>query len=69
MKEGEEGIVVSILDGLMSTKRLADLGIIPNTKIKVLKKALFGPIEISAKDSKLVIGRGLASKILVKINE
>ncbi len=69
MKEGQEGNVISILDGITTTKRLADLGIIQNTKIKVLKKAPFGPIEVIARNSRLVIGRHLASKILVRLDE
>ncbi len=67
MKEGQRGIIVSILGGRMATKRLADLGVTPGTKVKVLRNAPFhGPIEIEARDSRLVLGRGLASKVLVK---
>ena len=67
LKEKEEAVIVSILGGRMATKRLADLGLTPGTKIKVLRKAPFcGPIEIEARGSKLILGRGLSSKILVK---
>lgn len=67
MKEGEEGIVAAIYGGQMVNKRLMDLGLILKTRIKILEKAPFrGPIEIEVIGSKLVIGRGLAAKILVK---
>lgn len=65
---GQNGEIVSVMGGFMATKRLADLGLISGTKIKVIKKAPFsGPIKIEVRGSRLVLGRGLASKILVKI--
>jgi len=67
LKPDEDAELISILGGQMVTKRLADLGLTPGTKIKVLRKAsFFGPIEIEVRGSKLVLGRGIASKILVK---
>jgi len=65
-KEGREIKIVSIKVGLQAAKRLSDLGLIPDTKIKVLKKAIFGPIEIELRGSKLVLGRGLANKIFAE---
>ncbi|MFX0006920.1 MAG: ferrous iron transport protein A [Promethearchaeota archaeon] len=47
--------------------RLACLGIIPRVEIIKKKAAPFhGPVEIIVKGASLVIGRGLAAKILVK---
>jgi len=67
LKEGEGAEIISVLGGQMANKRLADLGLTPGTKIKVLRKApFFGPIEIEVRGSKLALGRGIASKILVK---
>jgi len=66
VKEQEEVIIVSVAGGQMATKRLADLGLTPGTQIKILRKTFFGPLEIEAKGSRLVIGRGLAAKILVR---
>jgi ferrous iron transport protein A len=67
LKEKEEAEIVSILGGRMATKRLADLGLTPKTKIKILKKApLAGPVEIEVKNSSLVLGQGLAAKVIVK---
>jgi len=65
-KENEEVAIVSLLVGQIATKRLADMGLVSDTKIKILRKAPFGPIEIEVRGSKLVLGRGLAAKILVK---
>jgi len=68
LDNGQTGNIVSIAGGKMASKRLADLGLTPGIEIRVLRKALFsGPIVIEACGSKLVIGRGLASKILVEL--
>jgi len=51
-----------------AVKRLADLGILAGTRIKVVRKAPFrGPIEIEVGGSRFMIGRGLAERILVEV--
>ena len=65
LKEGQVAEIVSVAGGWRATQRLADLGLTPGTKIKVLRKAPWGPVEIEVRGSRLVLGRGLASKILV----
>jgi ferrous iron transport protein A len=68
LEDGQIGIIVSITGGKKAIKRLADLGLNPGTGIKVLRKAWFsGPVQIELCGSKLVIGRGLASKIVVQL--
>lgn len=62
--------VVSVNAGFKAKKRLANLGILPGVKIIKKESApLKGPLEIKVKGTSIVIGRGLASKILVKCNE
>lgn len=66
-ENGEEFIVSSVNSGHMAKRRLAHLGIVPGVKIVKKKAAPFrGPIEINVKGSSLVIGRGLATRIMVK---
>jgi Fe2+ transport system protein FeoA len=49
-------------------KRLADMGLTPGTKVTVVKSAPFnGPLEVSVRGSRLAIGRGMASRILVDV--
>ena len=63
---GAELIVISVNAGFGAKNRLADLGIVPGTIIIKKKAAPFnGPVEIDVKGSSLVIGRGLALKIIV----
>lgn len=67
LKDGQDAVILSITAGWKATKRLADLGLTPNTRIKILRKApLGGPIEVEVRGTKVVIGRGLAAKICAK---
>jgi ferrous iron transport protein A len=66
LKEGEKAVVVSVRGGIGVTQRLTDMGLTPGAEITVIKSAFFGPIEISIRGSKLAVGRGIASKILVE---
>ncbi|MFW9936602.1 MAG: ferrous iron transport protein A [Candidatus Thorarchaeota archaeon] len=64
---GREYIVLNVNAGFRAKSRLANLGIIPGEKIIKIRSAPFrGPIEVIIKGSKLVIGRGLATRIIVR---
>jgi len=66
----EDVRVLNVNTGFKAKRRLANLGVVPGTTIQKRKEAPFrGPIEIYVKGAQLVIGRGLASKILVECNE
>ena len=63
---GSELLVIGVNAGQRAKKRLAHLGILPGVKINMRKCAPFrGPINIIVKGSSIVLGRGLASRILV----
>lgn len=76
LREGEKGIVTSVmtphhygghrhLPGFV--RRLAEMGLTPNTEVKVVRRSLFrGPIEVEVRGVSLALGYGLASKVLVK---
>ncbi len=76
LKNGESAIIVSI-DGTGRgqerwgiKKRLMDMGLTPGTKITVVKSVPFhGPIEIIVRDTRLALGRGIAERILVEVEE
>ena len=76
LKDGESAIIVSI-DGTGRgqerwgiKKRLMDMGLTPGTKITVVKSVPFhGPIEIIVRDTRLALGRGIAERILVEVEE
>ena len=68
IKDGQTGIIVSINGGKISSKRLADLGLTPGKVIKIIRKTLFsGPVQIEVSGSRLVLGWGLASKIIIEL--
>jgi ferrous iron transport protein A len=68
LEDGRTGIIVSVLGGKILTKRLADLGITSGTVIKVIRRTLFsGPVQVEVAGSRLVLGNGLASKIMVEL--
>jgi ferrous iron transport protein A len=68
LEDGQTGIIVSVLGGKILTKRLADLGITSGTQVKVIRRTLFsGPVQVEVAGSRLVLGNGLASKIIVEI--
>lgn len=67
LAEGEKGIVVKALGGFGLVRRLTEMGLTPGTKIKLLRKGAFGgPVEIEVRGVALILGRGVASRVLVK---
>jgi DtxR family Mn-dependent transcriptional regulator len=78
LEEGKRGVIAFIAGSHRhrhghrhrdrATRRLMDMGLTPGTEVRVVQSAPFrGPIEISVRGSDLVIGRGLANKIYVKV--
>ncbi len=66
-KNDNELTVLSVNVGYKAKQRLANLGLIPGAIIIKKKTAPFsGPTVVIVKGSSLVIGRGLAEKIVVK---
>lgn len=60
---GERVIVKQIRGGDTFKRRLTDMGIIPNLELEVLNND--GPMLVAARDSRVALGMGMASKILV----
>ncbi|MGQ9582028.1 MAG: metal-dependent transcriptional regulator [Thermoplasmatota archaeon] len=64
---GAEASVVTVRGGRGLVKRLAEMGLTPGTRIRLLRAApLKGPVEIQVRGCCLAIGRGIASRILVE---
>jgi len=64
---GSEAIVRGVAAGLGVARRLADMGIVPGTIIRVVRRnALRGPVEVEVRGTRLLLGRGIASKVLVE---
>jgi Fe2+ transport system protein FeoA len=68
LEDGQIANIISVLGGKMLTKRLADLGITSGTEVKVIRRTLFsGPVQVEVAGSRLVLGWGLVSKIMVEL--
>jgi Fe2+ transport system protein FeoA len=42
------------------------MGLVPGVEIEVLRNSLRGPFLIALRDSRIILGRGMAQKILVE---
>ncbi|MBN2289523.1 MAG: ferrous iron transport protein A [Candidatus Glassbacteria bacterium] len=57
--------MVSVEGGLNLRSRLAAMGLIPGVEIEVLRSSSTGPFIVVVKGTRLVLGRGMAHKIMV----
>ncbi len=62
---GEVVQVVDIKAGRGLTRRLADMGLTPGVRIRVISSQMPGPVIIDLRGSRLALGHGVAQKILV----
>jgi Fe2+ transport system protein FeoA len=63
---GTEAKITRILGGCNITKRLSEMGLTSGTKIKVVSDHCGGPVLIEVRDTRLALGRGIATKIYVE---
>jgi ferrous iron transport protein A len=66
ISEGKRAILKKITGGRQLRGRLAALGLLPGTELEVVQNSGQGPFVISVKGSRIVIGRGMASRIEVE---
>ena len=59
---GEQAVIKEIKAGHGALRRLADMGLVPGTVVRVLKRGPFG----EGRGTSLALGYGLASRILVE---
>ena len=70
LKPGQKAIVHMIDAGWGATRRLLDLGITPGQEIEILQRIPFhGPVRIKVRGADVAIGRGIAMKVLVAVDE
>lgn len=63
--EGQTVTVASVHGGRGLRSRLTTMGLLPKTKIKVVHNGRTGPFVVSIKNTRMVLGRGIADKIMV----
>ncbi len=66
ISEGKRAILKKITGGRQLRGRLAALGLLPGTELEVIQNSGQGPFVVAVKGSRIVIGRGMASRIEVE---
>ncbi len=66
IKEGSIVKVVKIAAGRGAVGRLSAMGLLPNIELTVVKNSCCGAVMVTVKGSKIMLGHGMADKILVK---
>lgn len=67
LKENQEGMISFIRGDNKVLRRLLDLGLTPNTKIRVCRVSpLKGPVEISCRGSRLALGDEIARNVFLE---
>lgn len=70
LKRGDRGRVIQIMGGYGMTRRLSALGIRPGKRItKVSAMFMRGPVTVRVGGTEIAIGFGMASRIIVEIEE
>ncbi|MBP8986050.1 MAG: 50S ribosome-binding GTPase, partial [Syntrophobacterales bacterium] len=64
LNEGEEGIIQEITGGHVLASRLAGLGIVPGARVKLLRGS-GGPVIVEVAGTRVALGAGEASKIML----
>ncbi|MGD8786736.1 MAG: FeoA family protein [Phycisphaerales bacterium] len=65
VQAGETVQLASIEAGRSLNSRLASMGLVPNVEITVVNNTEPGPFVINVKNSRMMLGRGMAHKIMV----
>ncbi|UCD45425.1 MAG: metal-dependent transcriptional regulator [Candidatus Bathyarchaeota archaeon] len=70
LKPGERGRVDFVRAGTDASQRLLDMGLTSGTEVEVVNAAPFnGPIEVRVRGTSLALGRGLATKVFVEVED
>ncbi len=66
LPQGQEATIISTTANFQAAKRLADMGLTPGTTVRMIRKTILGPMEIKVRGTNMVLGRGIATKILAR---
>ena len=68
LEPGDVAVIVRIEDSGAVARRIADMGLIPGTKVKVVRKAPLGdPIEFEVRGYNLSLRRNEAELVIVEV--
>lgn len=66
LQNGRTGIVKDLNGGHGIRHRLTEMGLVHDTKIRMIKNDLNGPLIISLGEGRLALGRGMATRIMIE---
>jgi ferrous iron transport protein A len=69
VEKGRSVSIQQIRGGHNFLSRLASLGFTPGTRLRIVQNYGRGPLIVSLRDTRVALGRGEASKILVQVLE
>ncbi len=69
LKRRESGIIQELRGGAGFRSRLAALGFTPGIAVTMLQNRGHGPVIVNVRDTKIALGRGEATKILVLLQQ
>lgn len=64
-RPGEKLVVVGLSGGWGLCRKLADMGLVPGVAIRVIHSQRAGPLVVDLRGSRVILGFGVASKIMV----
>lgn len=68
LRPGEAGVVAFVRETGSASRRIMDMGLTPGARVRVVNAAPFqGPVEVSVRNTSLALGRKLADKVYVEI--
>lgn len=62
---GEVVQIAGVRAGRGLARRLADMGLVPGSSVRVISSYMPGPVVLEVKGTRLALGRGMADKVLV----
>jgi ferrous iron transport protein A len=70
LRKGQSGRIIQVMGGYGMTRRLSALGIRPGKKLtKVSAMFMRGPITVRVGGGEIALGFGMASRIIVEVEE
>jgi len=63
---GRDVRLVDVTAGRGLRRRLADMGLVPGAVFRVMSRDCAGPFVLAVKETRIVLGRGMAHKIIIE---
>jgi len=67
LQPGRRARVLEVRGGRGLTRRLASMGILPGTVVSLVRGGPGGPVIVAVRGGRVVIGRGMAHRVMVQM--